>query len=364
MTDPRDNRGKRHDWHFVLFGVLLATMAGKVLVAEIHRFLLRHHLRLCALLEVEEARNVSDAQLRRLLALVDVRAYQQFHSNYFGWQVSLLPVDSWISFDGKELRGTIDGVSGQKRGLCLVRALWQQGSISLSSLFYHGTKDSEIRCVRMLLQNHLLASQHLTFDALHTQHETLEMVEDAQGTYVAQVKANQSQLLEDLQDHINLSAPCAWHQSWDKGHGRIEQRHTTCYDITPICFEDKWKDCGLATLIVIKRTSTQCKTGKTSQESSFYVSNKKPLALQAEDMAKAIRQHWAIEADHWVRDVTFREDRIRCKDPARSKSLASIISVAGNLMRQQKKGSLKAMQEDIACDLSSAVSLFRHTDVL
>lgn len=86
-------------------------MAGKVLVAEMHRFLVRHHQCLCTLLELNEFRIVSDPQLRRLLALVEVSAYQRFHYNYFGWSVNLLAANSWISFDGKELRGTIDGVS-------------------------------------------------------------------------------------------------------------------------------------------------------------------------------------------------------------------------------------------------------------
>jgi len=72
-------------------------MAGKVLIAEIHRFLVRHHPVLCSLLEVEQANPISDVQLRRLLALVDVSAYQNFHSNYFGWQASLLPEKSGVS---------------------------------------------------------------------------------------------------------------------------------------------------------------------------------------------------------------------------------------------------------------------------
>ena len=160
--DPRDNRGKRHDWHFVLFGVLLATMGRKVLIAEIHRFLMRHHSCLCTLLEVDKVCSISDGQLRRLLALVDHQAYQQFHACYFGWQVTLWPQQCWISFDGKELRGTIDGVAGQKRGLWIVRPLLQQSSISLPGLFYHGAKDSEITCVRELLQEDNLASQCLT----------------------------------------------------------------------------------------------------------------------------------------------------------------------------------------------------------
>lgn len=303
-------------------------------------------------------------QLRRLLALVDQQAYQAFHNRYFGWQVSLLSPDEWISFDGKELRGTIDGVSGQKRGICLVRPLLHMNSVSLPGLFYHGVKESEITCVRRLLKDKELASRSLTFDALHTQYETLEMVEDANGTYVAQVKANQAMLLEDQQDHMSLTAPLAQSQTWNKGHGRIECRQTACYDITSVCFAPKWKDCGLNTLIVMKRTSTQSKTGKTSQETSFYVSNQNPATVESKVMGRAIREHWAIEADHWVRDSTFREDRIRCKDPARSKTVASIISVASNLLRQQKKGYIKAMQEDITCDPASAIALFRHHDVL
>ena len=339
-------------------------MAGKVLIAEIHRFLARHHSCLCALLDVEEVRSISDTQLRRLLALVDDQPYQHFHASYFGWQVSLLPTGSWISFDGKELRGTIDGVGGQKRGLCLVRPLPHHNSLGLPGLFYHGAKESEINCVRMLLEDRNLANKRVTFDALHTQHETLEMVQNAQGTYIAQVKTNQAMLLEDLQDHSRITTPDTRSETWDKGHGRIEQRKATFYSVEAICFERRWDTSGFATLIVVERNSRQCKTGKVGQETSYYLSNATTDRISPEDFLLAIRQHWAIEADHWVRDCTFREDRIRCKEPARSKTIASIISVAGNLLRQQKKGFFKAMQEDLACNPSFAVPFFKHENIL
>ncbi len=339
-------------------------MAGKVLVAEIHRFLVRHHNCLCSLLGLSLKYAVSDVQLRRLLALVDAAAYQRFHAHYFGWQACLLPSRSWVSFDGKELRGTIDGVLGEKRGLCIVRPLLHQGSISLPGLFYHGAKDSEISCVRKLLQEDALASQRLTFDALHTQSQTLEMVQNAKGTYIAQVKANQATLLEDLQDHTELMAPVAREQTTEKGHGRIEERKASFYPVEAVCFEQKWTASGFATLIVIERESMQCKTGKVSQETSYYLSNTTLEQTAPQEFSQAIRQHWSIEADNWVRDATFREDRIRCKEPARSKTLASIISVAGNLLRQQKKGYLKAMQEDVACDPTIATPFFKHADFL
>ena len=190
------------------------------------------------------------------------------------------------------------------------------------------------------------------------------MVQNGQGTYIAQVKANQAVLLEDLQDHTKLMAPVAEEQTSEKGHGRIEERKASFYSVEAICFEQKWDASEFATLVVIERESTQYKTGKVSRETSHYLSNATLEQIAPKELFKAIRQHWSIEADNWVRDCTFREDRIRCKEPARSKTLASIISVAGNLLRQQKKGFLKAMQEDIACNPSFAIPLFKHADIL
>ncbi len=209
-----------------------------------------------------------------------------------------------------------------------------------------------------------MANQRLTFDALHAQSQTLEMVEDAGGTYVVQVKANQAMLLDDLQDHIQWTGPLAEQASLEKGHGRIEERRTSFYPVEAVCSESKWDNSGFATLVVMERESTQCKTGKVSQETSYYLSNATMEQLPPQELFKAIRQHWSIETDNWIRDTAFREDRIRCKELNRSKALASIISVAGNLLRQQKKGFIKAMQEDLACNPSLARSLFKHNDLL
>ena len=74
-----------------------------------------------------------------------------------------------------------DGVGGQKRGLCLVRPLPHHNSLGLPGLFYHGAKESEINCVRMLLEDRNLANKRVTFDALHTQHDSLEMEANDQG---------------------------------------------------------------------------------------------------------------------------------------------------------------------------------------
>jgi len=157
------------------------------------------------------------------LEQVDSELLQQLNSKYFGWVYSAIAKGSWISFDGKEIRGTIDGVMGEKRGLNIVRPFIQEDKISLNGLF---------------------------FDALHTQYETLTTIEASLGTYVAQVKENQKELLEDLKDHLSISKSFHNTELINKGHGRLEQRKGSFYDISGVEFNNKWKPCNLATLIV------------------------------------------------------------------------------------------------------------------
>jgi len=183
----------------------------------------------------------------------------------------------------------------------------QEDKISLNGLFYHGLKESEITCVRELLKDDLLAKQCIIFDALHTQYETLTTIEASLGTYVAQVKENQKELLEDLKD---------------------------------VEFNNKWKPCNLATLIVVDRETTKLKTGRTTTEKSFYVSNKAKSQINTNDFFKAIRNHWQIESDNYLRDTTFRE------------------------LQNMKIPNIKAKLEDIDCNPALADKLFQKIKFL
>lgn len=69
-------------------------------------------------------------------------------------------------------------------------------------------------------------------------------------------------------------------------------------------------------------------------------------------LATAIRVHWQIEACHWVRDVTFGEDKIRCFNSQRSKNLTSLISVVYNLTKQSKVNNIKALNENLNANLT------------
>jgi predicted transposase YbfD/YdcC len=73
-------------------------------------------------------------------------------------------------------------------------------------------------------------------------------------------------------------------------------------------------------LIVVERETFEIAKQKTSFETSYYVSNSELetecINSLAEELAQAIRYHWGVESNNWIRDVTFNEDCIKTKECA------------------------------------------------
>ncbi len=369
LVDKRDNRGKRHNLAFVLTGFLFAVLrSGTGLdVASIQRRMEKEHEGLSVLLGHSSKQSISDAQLRRVLAGVDYQSYNQLNQTYFGVSLSesapaaKLPKE-WQAIDGKELRGTIDGVSGEKRGENVVRMVSHERSQSEIMGFYQGDKESEKTVVKAYFSRQPALSEAYSFDALHTHPALLETIAGKEGTYLAQVKSNQAQLLAEC-EHVKLHLPGEYQlQSLDKAHGRVEKRVATFYQLKADWLDKRWKDTHIASLIVIDRERLRLKDQKQSQERAYFISNLPLEANSATILFSGVRNHWAVEADNYIRDVTLGEDQIRCKHTTRSRMIASVITIALNLMRKQDtKGNIKAFREDLNFCKQKAFACFSTT---
>lgn len=135
--------------------------------------------------------------------------------------------------------------------------------------------------------------------------------------YLAAVKGNQPKLEGAVRKEF---IPFETFEQVNKGHGRLEKRRVSIYYPNQGSFPD-WP--ALATII---RVESQRKLrDKTDSETRYYISD---LRESASSFASRIRGYWGIEnCVHYVRDVTFGEDKSRI----RSGSLPNIWAIARNL---------------------------------
>jgi predicted transposase YbfD/YdcC len=308
--DLRDIRGQRHNLAVVLTGVILAVLSCRDgSLSSIQRHLASHYKKLVEFLEIDgqPAAAVSRAQLPRILEAVSGAVFDGLIFSHFG--VSLSPEQKkWFAVDGKQLRGSIP--SEAKRGEAVVRAIAHERQSCASQSYYSGDKESEIVTVREMVEEPALKGQKLSLDALHCQVGTLALVVAGRGKYLVGVKNNQKKLLGEVRK-VSATQTCLWKESTiEKGHGRIEDRKYEFYDLLETAKNEKWAQCQMRTAVKVTRVRERVKTGRRSREESYYVTNE---VGNYEELSRAIRRHWRVETDNYVRDVTLKEDALITK---------------------------------------------------
>lgn len=74
------------------------------------------------------------------------------------------------------------------------------------------------------------------------------------------------------------------------------------------------------------------------------------MAIEPEQAAKAVRQHWHIEnQQHWVLDVTYREDLSRIGDREAAEVFALFRRIALNMAQHHPKSISKRRKIKCAC---------------
>lgn len=318
----------------------------------------REYINLARELDLHICHCISDSQLRRVLSSLDYQAYNSLNEQYFG--ITLEEQSGvWQAIDGKELRGSIDGLSGQKRGENIVRVVDQESKTSQIIAYYQGDKESEKTVVKQYFADRENLQACYSLDALHTSVALLTMIACKSGIYLAQVKNNQKYLLEDCKQ-IHAKWQADWQtKQWEKGHGRQELRIGYCYNISPEWFGEKWSASGLNTLVVVERQRLRTKDQKQSQETAYFVSNQALNQEKGMELFQAVRNHWTIETDHYIRDVGFGEDKLKCFDQKRTRAFSSLLNLAVNLIRKNNRlDSIAEFREEMCYDRNVALKCF------
>jgi predicted transposase YbfD/YdcC len=355
--DLRDNRGKRHDLPLVMLGLLAGMLRNRDgNLSSLHRSLVRTHSELCEALGLDSTlvRPVSRAHLPRILCKISLTGFDRLVAKFLG--ISLLPGEqAWFSGDGKEIRGSIE--KGNTRGEAIVQLVAHQGREVLAQDFYSGRKESEVACLRSLIAQSGAASQKITADALHLRPATTAPIEQAGGTFLFGLKGNQKELLADMESHAACHRPVAERTDHEKGHGRIEKRRYRLYDVSGAYFDERWEHSGFRSLVVADRERTIVKTGKASAETAFYLSN--GPAGAGNEYFDAVRNHWAVETNNHIRDVTMQEDSLRTKVKGVTTAIACIRTLAVSFLSSLKPKNMVAQIEAFQDDLGELILALR-----
>ena len=235
-----------------------------------------------------------------------------------------------VAMDGKDLRGASKQTEDGRR---MMVAAVEHGSGVVIGQVEVDSRSNEIPAVRELSTSLDLAGRIVTMDAMHAQHETARCLLGRRADYVlSAIKDNQETILENLKA-INFSdAP--WHETVDKGHGRIERRRCAVVDLSAAEWDGYANLHGRRQALRIEREREILKTGKRSVEVTWSLTSLGADRASPKELLALVRNHWHIENRlHYVRDFTYDEDRCRAYVRHLPRNLACLTNAAIAIVR-------------------------------
>jgi predicted transposase YbfD/YdcC len=360
LSDPRDNRGERINLAFIVGAVVLAIMAGRSKPSSIHRYIWNKAGWLRKVTKMPGARLISRAHLPRLLGLVPLDELNDIVEAHFGVCLEVSEDDEWVAIDSKTLRGTTS--ADNKQGERTLLAVTHTKRNILAQRPMSGPKSSEITAARELLRETGLEKGKVTLDALHMNPITTAQINLASGMYIIQVKDNQEELRKQCEQLAAENVSLGIITTVDKGHGRQETRKGAFFDMEKVEFAERWSDSGIRTLILIERQTVEIAQQKMSSEVSYYVSNQQVSPEQSSvqsELFTAIRRHWGVESENWIRDVTFNEDNVKTKSADQAHIMACLRTFVVKLFRKANLKNFQAALETF-CDCPDKFAAFLH----
>jgi hypothetical protein len=117
----------------------------------------------------------------------------------------------------------------------------------------------------------------------------------------------------------------------EKGHGRIERRRLTSTQAGVVALA--WP--GLTQVFRVERRVVERRTGKVREEVVYGLTSVPPRQAGPRRLLSWVRGQWTIEnRSHWVRDVTYDEDRSTVRCGSIPQVLAALRNAAIGLLRR------------------------------
>jgi predicted transposase YbfD/YdcC len=130
-------------------------------------------------------------------------------------------------------------------------------------------------------------------------------------------------------------------ETHDRGHGRYEIRRLQ------VLSSDRLDFPHAAQAIRITRRVRDQKTRKWRTVTVYAITSLTAVQAGPAELAGYIRGHWAIEALHHIRDVTYAEDASQIRSGNAPRAMASVRNLAIGILRQAGQSNIaKALRHN------------------
>jgi predicted transposase YbfD/YdcC len=345
VPDPRKSRGRRHALAGLLAVGIAAVIAGSRSFAAIGQWAADAGPEVLAALGAARG-PAEESTFRRAFALVSPDVLDRVLGAWLHTRAVRAGGRLVIAVDGKAVRGA-KGKTGKAPHLVAALA---HGAGAVLGQAAVDAKSNEIPAVRELLKAFAsLAGAVITIDALHTQTDTAQLITGRQADYVMTVKANAPTLFRQLKKLPWAKVPSV--SSVTKDHGR-RARRTVKAVLAPA-----WVGfAGAAQVAQLRRTVTR--NGKKTVEVVYLITSDRKA--DPATLATWVRGHWEIENRlHWVRDVTYQEDKSLVRTGNAPRVMASLRSLAISLLRLDGHANIAAANRHHARDPQRTLKLLQ-----
>lgn len=355
LKDPRQQGKVLYPLAEVLLLCLLAVLAGAETFVDIALFGEKKLHLLRRLLPYVNGTPPHD-RLGEIFAALDAEAFQRCFVSWVS-AITKIPAEV-IAIDGKTSRRSYTK-KGANDAIHIVSAFAARQRLVLAQTKVE-EKSTEIVAIPKLLAMLSLEGAIVTIDAIGCQKEIAKQIVDKGADYVLALKGNQGTLRADVElfaaeQKANgfKDTTVSRHETVDGDHGRVETRkYTVLHDISWLKERHNWP--GLSSIVMVESTR---ETGtKIETETRFYIAS---LQNTADQIATAVRTHWAIENSlHWVMDMVFRDDDCRVREGNAAANFVTLKHMAHNLARRGPGNmSIRARRKAAAWDDEYLLSL-------
>jgi predicted transposase YbfD/YdcC len=353
LPDPRSRRGIRHRLPVVVTAAMCAVVAGARSYTAIAEWVTDLPEATAARLGMHAGRRPSEAMMRRLLQALDPDRLTAVVAVFLTARTPAAPGRA-IAVDGKTIRGSRHADTPARHVLA---AACQHSGVVLAATDVDAKTNEISRFAPLLDQIDDLHEVVVTADALHCQRDHVTYLAARGAHWILTVKRNQPALHRQLAG-LPWRAVTVADRAADRGHGRREIR---TLQVVSVADGIDFPHAAQAMRIQRQRRRLD-QPRRFSTQTVYAITDLHAHQARPEHLADFIRGHWSIEnKTHWVRDVTYDEDRSQIRTGTGPQVMATLRNAAIGALRTAGITNIAAATRHHARDANRPLALLGIT---